>query len=65
MRQGGNYVLFAFPQVGLRPQGRMRDEPAEIGPLTGSDSKPAPHPPSGGASGTFPQGGRLYTLLHF
>ena len=32
----------------------MRDEPAEIGPLTGSDSKPAPHPPSGGASGTFP-----------
>ena len=43
----------------MAPQGRMRDEPAEICPLTGSDSKPAPHPPSGGASGTFPQGGRL------
>nr|DAF40741.1 MAG TPA: hypothetical protein [Caudoviricetes sp.] len=37
----------------------MRDELAEICPLTGSNSKPAPHPPSGGASGTFPQGGRL------
>ena len=43
----------------VAPQGRMRDEPAEICPLTGSNSKPAPHPPSGGASGTFPQGGRL------
>ena len=62
MRQGGNYVLFAFPQVGkVAPQGRMRDELAEICPLTGSNSKPAPHPPSGGASGTFPQGGRLTT----
>ena len=62
MRQGGNYVLFAFPKWGkVAPQGRMRDEPAEICPLTGSNSKPAPHPPSGGASGTFPQGGRLTT----
>ena len=49
----------------MAPQGRMRDELVEICPLTGSDSKPAPHPPSGGASGTFPQGGKAscYFLL--
>ena len=49
----------------MAPQGRMRDEPAEICPLTDSNSKPAPHPPSGGASGTFPQGGKAsyYFLL--
>ena len=32
MRQGGNYVLFAFPQVGLRPQARVGAQP----PLGGS-----------------------------
>ena len=44
------------------PQGRMRDEPAEICPLTGSNSKPAPHPPSGGL-GTFPKGKASYYFL--
>ena len=45
----------------VAPQGRMRDELAKSRARTGNHRRAAPHPPSGGASGTFPQGGRLTT----
>ena len=41
----------------VAPQGRMRDELAKSRARTGNHRRAAPHPPSGGASGTFPQGG--------
>ena len=46
------------PRGKVAPQGRMRAECAIATRSRLASGKLPPHPPSGGASGTFPQGGR-------
>ena len=50
----------AAPYIGCRCRPQATDEGKAYGhfPFTGSNRKAAPHPASGGASATFPHGGR-------
>ena len=54
-------MLFAFyHREKVAPQGRMRGRYTTAARKMGSVGKAAPHPPSVGASGTFPQKGKAF-----